>query len=137
MALTRICFDTSTYAHFKRGGGRRLTEIVAQADWIGFPTVVIGEILSGFLGGSRTESNVRELDEMLSSHFVSVIPIDREVAAIYAEIVSDLRVAGTPVPSNDAWIAAAAVQSGATLVTYDAHFASIRRVGSVVLARDA
>ena len=53
----------------------------------------------------------------------------------YADIVADLRQRGTPLPTDDIWIAATAACAGAIVVTYDEHFEAISRVGSVVLTR--
>ena len=71
--------------------------------------------------------------EFLANPAVELLSVDHHVARIYAEIVADLRKAGTPIPTNDIWIAAAAARAGATILTYDAHFRSISRVGSLVL----
>ena len=55
------------------------------------------------------------------------------MAGIYADIILDLKKAGTPLPANDIWIAAVAVRHGATVLTYDQHFLSIARVGATIL----
>jgi tRNA(fMet)-specific endonuclease VapC len=52
---------------------------------------------------------------------------------VYGEIVTALRRAGTALPTNDLWIAATAAHAGATILTYDARFRQIARVGSLVL----
>ncbi len=57
----------------------------------------------------------------LANPVVHEIVIDRDVGRVYAEIVVALRKAGTPLPTNDIWIAAAAARSGATVLTYDSH----------------
>ncbi len=59
--------------------------------------------------------------------------MDGEIGRIYAEIVVALRRNGTPLPSNDIWIAAAAARAGATVLTYDGHFSAIERISSLVL----
>ena len=64
---------------------------------------------------------------------VEAIPVDHGVAGIYAELVASLRKRGTPLPTNDIWIAATAARTGATLVAYDAHFTLIERIGLVLL----
>ncbi len=61
------------------------------------------------------------------------MPFDRDVARLYAEIVRALKAKGTPLPTNDIWIAAAAARVGATVLTFDDHFRAIERVGSLVL----
>jgi predicted nucleic acid-binding protein len=113
-----------------------MVELVDGAEWIGLPSVAIGELWAGFLGGSQLQRNAAELRAFLAHPAVEEIPIDRDVARVYGEIVLDLRRAGTPLPTNDVWIAAAAASAGATVVTFDGHFESIRRVGSLTLAVD-
>jgi tRNA(fMet)-specific endonuclease VapC len=131
--VSRWCLDTSAYSHFKRGE-RPAVDAIDSAEWVGVPTVVLGELWSGFLQGRHLERNRTELEEFLSSPFVEVLPVDDQVARIYAEIVVDLRRRATPLPTNDIWIAAIASRAGGTVLTYDGHFTSITRVGSVVLS---
>ena len=91
------------------------------------------ELRTGFLLGGRRERNESELDAFLANPVVQVLPIDAETSHHYAEIVADLRKAGTPVPTNDVWIAATAARHGASVLTFDEHFQQIGRVGSVVV----
>ena len=97
------------------------------------PAVVLGELRSGFLLGSRPDDNERELAEFLAHPVVRVLDVDDEAATLYAEIFANLRRAGTPLPTNDLWVAALAVREGATVLTYDEHFRKIARVGCRVL----
>jgi tRNA(fMet)-specific endonuclease VapC len=97
------------------------------------PAVVVGELWAGFLQGGKAERNQRGLAEFLSHPVVEELPADSEIGKIYAEILVALRRAGTPVPSNDIWIAATAARAGVPVVTYDPHFSYIQRVGSIVL----
>jgi tRNA(fMet)-specific endonuclease VapC len=130
--VNRYCLDTSAYSHFKRGHPP-VAELIDRADWIGVPSIVVGELWVGFLSGGRRERNQRDLDEFLRHPVVEELPVDREMGEIYAEIVVALQKAGKPVPTNDIWIAAAAARLGATVLTYDPHFSFIERVGSIVL----
>jgi len=59
--------------------------------------------------------------------------VDEEVARIFTEIVVELCRAGTPLPTNDIWIAATAARTGATVLSYDNHFRLVGRVGSMLL----
>jgi len=131
--VSRWCLDTSAYSQFKRGHPPAV-EALDRAAWIGVPAIVVGELWVGFLLGGQAERNRRELADFLRHPAVEELPVDGETGQIYGEIVVALRSSGTPVPSNDIWIAAAAARAGATVLTYDAHFASIRRAGSLVLA---
>jgi tRNA(fMet)-specific endonuclease VapC len=130
--LNRICLDTSAYSHFRRGEARAV-QVIDSAEWVGVPSIVLGELWAGFLLGTRTERNVEELQAFLRHPAVEPIAVDDEVARIYGEIIVDLRGGGTPIPTNDVWIAACAARSGAAVLTFDAHFRNIARVGSAVL----
>jgi tRNA(fMet)-specific endonuclease VapC len=132
VALSRFCLDTSAYSQFKRGHPA-VTELIDRAGWIGVPSIVIGELWVGFLLGGRANRNQSDLAEFLSNPVVEELPLDGEIGEIYGEIVVALRKAGTPVPSNDIWIAATAARTGAPVLTYDVHFAAIQRVRSLIL----
>jgi tRNA(fMet)-specific endonuclease VapC len=133
--MSRYCLDTVAYSHFKRGE-KRITDMLDSAEWVGVPAIVIGELSAGFRQGSRFESNTAELDAFLALPVVETLPVDRQVADLFGEIVTDLRRSGRPVPTpistNDIWIAATCARAGATLLTWDAHFRLIPRVGSLI-----
>jgi len=130
--VSRYCIDTSTYSRFKRGH-HEAAELLDRASYVAVPSIVIGELWLGFMGGGRTRENELELDQFLEHRVVEEVPVDRDVARIYAEIVHALKTKGTPLPTNDIWIAAAAARVGATVLTFDKHFCAIERVGSLVL----
>ena len=130
--MTRLCLDTSAYSNFLRGHAE-VADFVDSAEWIGVPSVVIGELWTGILLGTRHAENIRQLDEFLNQSVVEVVPIDEEVAHIYGDIVVELRHKGRPLPTNDVWIAATAARAGGTILTFDRHFQEITRVGSLIL----
>ena len=129
----RICLDTSAYSHFKRGDARAI-EVIRSARFLGIPAIVLGELRTGFRMGHRPEVNEGELQAFLSNSVVKVLDVDEECSHHYADLVTELRTAGTPVPTNDIWIAALAIREGATVVTYDSRFDHIRRIGSRILS---
>lgn len=128
----RICLDTSAYSHFKRSDPQ-VVDLIDRADWLGVPVVVLGELAVGFRQGKRRHENQSALEEFLANPVVDVLPVEEDMASIYADIVLDLKKAGTPLPANDIWIATVAVRHGATVLTYDQHFGSIARVGATIL----
>ena len=130
--MSRYCLDTSAYSHFQRGDDR-VIEILDRAEWLGVPVMTLGELRTGFLLGSQAEENESSLREFLANPVVEELPADGDVSRHYAEIVVDLCRAGTPIPTNDIWIAATAARFGALVLTYRGHFRNIGRVGSVVL----
>jgi tRNA(fMet)-specific endonuclease VapC len=96
---------------------------------------VIGELCAGFAKGSRGRKNLDELNEFLALPIVETLPVDREIAESFGDIIEELRRKGRPVPVNDVWIAATCARAGATLLTWDAHFRYIPRIGTILLEK--
>jgi tRNA(fMet)-specific endonuclease VapC len=130
--MSRYCLDTSAYSHFGRGHAA-VIETLDAAVWVGVPAIVLGELHLGFLQSRRRAQNLEELQAFLDNPSVTQLAIDAEVAEIFGELCFTLRAAGTPLPSNDVWIAATAIRHGATVLTLDHHFAKITRVGALIL----
>ena len=84
--------------------------------------VTLGELEAGFVLGSRPDENRSALRDFLSEPFVAVVDVDEAVATRYGRLFASLRRAGTPVPTNDIWIASCALHVGAQLVTFDSDF---------------
>lgn len=121
MAVTTILFDTNAYAAFKQGKQEAI-QIVQLAERLALNSTVLGELFAGFAIGSREDKNRAELQQFLASLRVHVLTIDEETAVYYAEVYRNLRSKGHPIPSNDMWIAASALQHGCALFSYDRHF---------------
>lgn len=102
-----------------------LKDLLEMADEILVPVTVLGELQAGFEQGSRCQANRAQLEEFLHQPGVCSRNIDNDVAERYGLIVCQLSRAGTPIPTNDIWIAAATMESGARLISYDAHFAYV------------
>ena len=119
--MKNILIDTNIYAYALRGYAD-VVDILRKASVIGISTISIGELLSGFKGGGREKQNREELDTFLDSPRVRIHYIDEITSEFYAEIVNQLKEKGTPIPTNDIWIAAVALQHGLKLFTKDQHF---------------
>jgi tRNA(fMet)-specific endonuclease VapC len=128
----RIALDTSAYTHLRAGDGR-VADLVAAAEVVYLPTIVLGELEGGFLLGRRTRENRTALAELLDEPWASVLPVTSDVARVYGRLFAEQRRAGVPVPTNDLWIAACAVEAGAHLVTFDADFEKVRGLDRTVL----
>jgi predicted nucleic acid-binding protein len=124
MAVDNILIDTNAYASFKRGD-MAAVEIIRSSPFIGINSTVLGELLSGFAVGNRELLNRGELETFLQSSRVKIIAVDHETAEHYAKIYKELRQKGKPIPTNDLWIAATAVQYNLTVFTYDEHFKAV------------
>jgi tRNA(fMet)-specific endonuclease VapC len=109
-------------------GHLELKSALQRVDRIVLTPVVLGELGSGFRAGARRRKNEAELRRFLASPRVDVVPIDAETAERYAVILHALRLAGTPIPTNDIWIAASAMQHGLRLLTTDVHYDRIPQI---------
>jgi predicted nucleic acid-binding protein len=112
-----------------RRGHPEVTDAIAKAEIVYLPSIVLGELEAGFLLGRRTAENRAALADFLEEPFTSVIPIDQQVARVYGRLFSELRRAGTPIPVNDIWIAAATIAAGAHLLTFDRDFGKVEHLG--------
>ena len=119
--MTGYVVDTSAYSAFLRGH-EKLVGRIQMADLLALTPVVLGELLSGFRNGTRYEQNRSWLARFLASRRVRILDVDRETAERYSEIHAYLKGKGRPIPTNDIWIAASAMQHGLGLVTTDPHF---------------
>jgi tRNA(fMet)-specific endonuclease VapC len=120
----RVCLDTNAYAAFKRGNPR-VTAVMEAAEDVLVPTVVLGELHTGFQMGDRAERNTRELEDFLRRPGVLVADVDRRVAERYGLLFKALKEIGRPGPTNDLWIAALAVETGSRILSDDSHFDAI------------
>jgi tRNA(fMet)-specific endonuclease VapC len=120
----RLCLDTNAYSRLM-GGYAPLTQLLESAAEVLLPSTVLGELHAGFEMGSRREANRRQIAEFLALPGVETIPVTGDIAERYGLLVSHLTRQGTPIPTNDIWIAATALETSGRLVTYDPHFEHI------------
>ena len=120
----KLLLDSNAYSHLKRGHPR-VAELVRMSEQVFLSAIVVGELLYGFRKGSRTEQNIRELHAFLDSPYVTFVPVSLVTADRYARITTSLRAKGRPIPSNDIWIAAHAMETGTDLVSSDQHFEEV------------
>jgi len=127
MEKQRIMLDTSAYAAFLRGNPE-IKMAIRQADEIFLNPVVLGELIAGFLMGKSEKKNRAILKEFLSSPRVKIVEIDEETSERYAAVVSHLRIKGKPIPTNDLWITASAMQYGLKVLTTDRHYLEVPQI---------
>lgn len=127
----RLLLDTNAYSALRRGhpGAAGLAR---RAERILLSTVVLGELLYGFRRGSRERQNLAELAEFLDSPWVEVVAVTETTADRYARVLARLRDRGAPIPTNDVWLAAHALETGAELLTFDRHFEAVEGIALVM-----
>jgi tRNA(fMet)-specific endonuclease VapC len=123
----RLLLDTSAYSAFMRGH-EEIRAMVRTNEEIFLNAIVIGELMAGFIKGGRRKKNEDELRRFLMSPRVSLLDVGEETAERYAVILNSLWQAGTPIPTNDIWIAASAMEYGLRVVTTDEHYNKIPQI---------
>jgi tRNA(fMet)-specific endonuclease VapC len=93
---------------------------IKSAEIIFIPSIVIGELFYGSAQSTKKEENGKKIEEFAKASLV--IPCTVETAYAYGKIKSQLKSSGTPIPENDIWIAALAMQYKVSLVSRDKHF---------------
>ena len=130
--VRRLVLDTSAYSHFRHGHPAVL-DFVAGAGVVIIPVTVLGELEAGFELGTRPKENRVVLEQFLEEPFVSLVDLEPSVARHYGRLFASLRRAGTPIPVNDIWIAAATVDCGGHLLTFDEDYRKVELLDCTIL----
>ena len=118
-----VILDTNALSAFA-DGDEKLVRAIEEETELALPAIVLGEYLFGVQQSRMRTSYQAWLNANLG--FFEVLPVVRETAERYSEIRHELKAAGSPIPTNDLWIAAIARHHKMRLVTRDAHFGAIR-----------
>lgn len=117
----RLALDTNRYTDLCRGI-TSVVETIELAEEIWLPFIVVGELRAGFAVGSQGVHNESVLRRFLLKPGVGVLYADEQTTHHYANLYRQLRKQGTPIPTNDIWIAALVLQHSLVLFARDAHF---------------
>jgi len=126
----RVALDTNRYTDLCRGD-RAVVEVVELAGEVWLPFIVLGELRAGFAVGTQGPRNEAVLRRFLLKPGVAVLYADEQTTHHYATVYRQLRKQGTPIPTNDMWIAALVLQHSLTLYDRDAHFDHIAQLTRV------
>lgn len=124
----RVLLDTNRVIDYL-AGAPDIDRIISQASDVFLSAVVFGEMPYGALNSTHVERNVA-IVRRLVDHF-TILDCDQSTALTYAELKVALRKKGRPIPDNDLWIAATALQHGLTLATRDEHFSVVENLRTV------
>ena len=123
----RLALDTNSYSDLRRGD-RSVTEKVESASEVWLPFVVVAELRAGFAAGNREPGNEALLRRFLIESCTGILYPDDQTTHHYASIYRQLRKQGTPIPTNDMWIAALVLQHSLILCARDAHFDALAQI---------
>jgi tRNA(fMet)-specific endonuclease VapC len=126
----RLALDTNRYTDLCRGE-LSVIEAVELADEVLLPFIVVGELLAGFAVGTQGTRNEAVLRRFLVKPRVSILYADDQTTHHYANVYRQLRKQGTPIPTNDMWIAALVLQHSLMLCARDAHFDALAQLTRV------
>ena len=120
----RVALDTNRLTDLFQGDSE-LADRLGECDEVWLPLMVLAEIKAGFYGGSQQHRNEVLLQSFLAKPTVGIMLPARETAEHYARLFVQLKRAGTPIPDNDLWIAALALEHDLQLITRDNHFKNV------------
>lgn len=126
----KLALDINRYTDLCRGDAF-VVETVEHADKVWLPFIVIGELRAGFAVGSQGPRNEAALRRFLLKPGVGILYADEQTTHHYANVYRQLRKQGTPVPTNDMWIAALVLQHSLALLARDAHFEALPQLTRV------
>lgn len=107
-------------------GNKAVARMLETVQQVLVPAIVCGEIDAGAQGDTKRERATREaFAAFLEMEQVAVLPVMRKTGEFYARVFSFLKSAGTPIPTNDIWIAAAVLETGGLLITTDRHLLAL------------
>lgn len=120
----KVLLDTNAYSALRRGH-EAVAEQVRSSEEVLLSSIVVGELLFGFQNGSRYEENAQALRSFLEDPTVRLLPVTWDTADLFGRISAALRKKGRPIPTNDIWIAAHAMEARAGLISSDPHFSHV------------
>lgn len=121
----KLALDTNAFSSLQIGGVPKLKALVDRAELLILPFVVDAELRAGFQKGQRKNDNYDKLKKFQELDRVLMLWATEETNELYAQIWANLAGKGTPIPTNDVWIAALCLQHHLTLATLDKHFSYV------------
>jgi tRNA(fMet)-specific endonuclease VapC len=125
-----LLLDTNRYTDFVRGEPA-VVETIQAASKVFVPFIVLGELRGGFACGTGSRENEATLTRLLQRPSVGALYADGDTTHHYAAVYAQLRRQGTPIPTNDLWIAALAIQHELVLFSRDHHFQHVPQLARV------
>ena len=126
----RVALDTNRYTDLARGDSF-IVSVVSTADEIWLPFVVLGELWAGFAVSSHEARNEAVLRRFLLKPGVGILYAGEQTTHHYANVYRQLRKQGTPIPTNDMWIAALVLEHSLVLCARDAHFDALAQISRI------
>ena len=128
MTGNRFALDTNIVSAWLKGE-TPIADKIDTAESVFLPIIVIGELYYGANFSSQVAKNTQDIKN-ITAHY-PLLTLDEDTAVVYGVIKTTLRKKGKPIPENDIWIAAIAIQNDLALVSRDNHFKEIDQLSLV------
>lgn len=125
MAGNKSLLDTNAIIALQREN-QALIKLMMTMNDVFVPAIAVGELYYGAYKSQRVEDNRKNVAAFIAERVI--LKVDSDTANVYGQIKQSLRAKGRPIPENDIWIAALAIQHGLTLITDDAHFQEVNNL---------
>ena len=123
----KLALDTNRYTDLCRGE-KSVVEAAEAADQVWLPFIVVAELRAGFAVGTQGTRHEGILRRFLLKPGVGILYADEQTTHHYANVYRQLRKQGTPIPTNDMWIAALVLEHSLALCARDAHFDALAQL---------
>ncbi len=128
MAGSKYLLDTNIISAWL-SGEKNIADNIEASTTVYIPLVVIGELFYGAFYSDKKQKNINDIEKLVSRY--KILQADKQTAKDYGQIKTALRKKGRPIPDNDIWIAALAIQHKIILATRDAHFNEVPTLKTV------
>jgi len=125
VAGNKSLLDTNAIIALQREN-QALIKLMMTMNDVFVPAIAVGELYYGAYKSQRVEDNRKNVAAFIAERVI--LKVDSDTANVYGQIKQSLRAKGRPIPENDIWIAALAIQHGLTLITDDAHFQEVNNL---------
>ena len=122
MTGNNVLLDISAVIDLFKGNAEIL-KLLSVTQNIYVSSIVIGELYYGVQRAANIEKHTAQVEDFVS--LCKVLSVTLGTSKFYATIKNELRKKGKPIPENDIWIAATAIESNLHLITLDKHFSEI------------
>ncbi len=129
----KLVLDTNIYCDFAEGRPDVVDAIATYGQFVFIPSVVLGELLFGFMKGNKPQANEKRLRQIVDRLKIEIVDINADVARKYATIQLSLQKKANKIPINDVWVAACCMEAGGTLLTRDKHFEHVDQIDTMML----
>ena len=131
--MRSLLVDTNALISFIEKGDKTLVDVFSKYDELIVSPIVLGEYRAGITSTKKGRESEAALEKFLETDSVREVETTGKTSVYYAKIFQDLKAKGKPIPINDMWIAAAALERGVELCSFDEHFSNIAMLQFVKL----